>query len=421
VQRLLRSDFFRHGILVFMSTIVVNAFNYVFHVVISRKLGVVDYGVLYSLFAVMSFLGAPINILMMLIVRYAAEFRALGDGSRLQALSSWALRRTGILGAVVILLGGVFASPIAVMLRIEDSRSVFLASVVLAISIVLPSVIGILQGAEDFRRLAVSTILEGSLKAIVGIFFVFMGFGVNGAMLGFALSGIIGFTYTWFVIRRRFAPSPEPLHLNVRRLMKTSAGITAASTAMTALGFSDVLLVKHYFSPRDAGLYSVVSLVGKVLFFLVGFIPTIVLPKVTARVASGQSPVPIIAQAGICIAGICGLGLLLLFAAPGLVIRVMSGDAFLAATPLVFPYACAMTFLAVSGAVTAYKMGLHRFDFVPALFAVALGEVVAIFFLHRSLSQVVWVLVVGHALAMSATLYRIADASISMHPKVSRG
>jgi hypothetical protein len=66
-------------------------------------------------------------------------------------------------------------------------------------------------------------------------------------------------------------------------------------------------------------------------------------------------------------------------------------------------------------------MGLHRFDFVPVLFAIALGEVVAIVFLHRSLSQVVWVLVMGHALAMAATLYRIADAGIAIRPKVSRG
>jgi O-antigen/teichoic acid export membrane protein len=421
IQRLLRSDFLRHGILVFMSTIVVNAFNYVFHVVISRKLGVVDYGVLYSLFAVMAFLGAPTSILMMIVARYAAEFHALGDGAHLRALSSWALRRTGVLGVLVILLGGLFASPIATMLRIQDDRSVFLASVVFALSIVLPSVFGILQGVEDFKRLAISSILEGSLKAVLGIFFVFMGFGVNGALLGFALSGVVGLIYTWIVIRRRFAPSAEPLHLNVRRLMKTSAGITAAATAMTALGFSDVLLVKHYFLPREAGLYSATSLVGKVLFFLVGFIPTIVLPKVTARVSAGKSPVPIIVQAGICIAGICGSGLFMLFLVPGLAIRVMSGDAFLAAAPLVFPYACAMTFLAVSGAVVAYKMGLHCFDFVPALFAVVLGEIVAISFLHRSLSQVVWVLVVGHALAMSATLYRIGDANLAIRPEVHEG
>jgi O-antigen/teichoic acid export membrane protein len=410
--------------LVFAATIIVNAFNYVFHLVISRRLGVVDYGTLYALFAGMAFFGAPANILTMIVVRYAAEFRVLGDGAHLRALSTWAFKRTAVLAAVVVFLGMVFARPIAQSLRIDDARSVVLASAILAASVVLPSVMGILQGAEDFNRFAVSTVLEGFLKAALGIGLVCMGFGVNGALTGFALSSVIAFVYTLFVVRKRFARSSEPLHLNARRLAKTSAGIVAATAALNVLGFSDVLLVKHFFSPRDAGLYSVVSLAGKVLYFLVGFIPAVVLPKVTARVSRGESAAVVLIQAGLCIVGICGSALCFVFLAPGLVVRVMSGDAFSAAAPLVFPYACAMTLLALSGAAVAYKVGVHRFDFVPFLWIVALGEVAALAFLHGSLAQVVRVLLVGHACAaagVGATFVRrgAQESGELQHPKSS--
>ncbi|MBV9277230.1 MAG: hypothetical protein JOZ97_03240, partial [Candidatus Eremiobacteraeota bacterium] len=49
LQRLARSEFMRHGLLVFGASQIVNVFGYLFHFVMLRKLGVVSYGVLSSL------------------------------------------------------------------------------------------------------------------------------------------------------------------------------------------------------------------------------------------------------------------------------------------------------------------------------------------------------------------------------------
>ena len=42
---LLASDFVRHGLLVFVSTTLINVLGYAFHFAISRKIGVEQYGV----------------------------------------------------------------------------------------------------------------------------------------------------------------------------------------------------------------------------------------------------------------------------------------------------------------------------------------------------------------------------------------
>lgn len=410
VRRVLRSEFFRHGAVVFTSNIVVNVFNYAFHFLISRRLGVTDYGTLYSLFAMLSLLGVPTSVLTMVVVRYAAEFRALGDAGHLRALSRWVFARTSLLGGGIVVLGALLALPIARYLRIDDPRLVFLASVILALSVISPSVRGILQGTEDFGRFSASNIIEGALKAALGVSLASIGLGVTGALLGCMIAVVVGLAYTLFAVRRHFgSAAPQPLHLDVGRLVRTSAGVTAAAVALAGLGFLDVLLVKHYFPRREAGLYSAVSLVGKVLLFVVGFVPTIVLPKVTARVARGQSPVPIIVQAAVCIGVICGSGLLVLSLAPGMVVRIMLGGAYVAAAPFVFPYGCAMTLLGATSAIVAYKVGLHRFDFVPPLFAIVVAEVVAVSVLHSSLTQVISILLIGNTLALAASSYRIAD------------
>jgi O-antigen/teichoic acid export membrane protein len=410
LQRLLRSEFFRHGAVVFASTIVVNVFNYLFHFLISRRLGVTGYGTLYSLFAVLSLLGVPTSVLTMIVVRYAAEFRALSDPAHLRALSRWVFARTSLLGAGIVVLGALLAVPIAGYLRIDDARLVFLASVILALSVITPSVRGILQGTEDFGRYSASNIIEGALRAALGVALASVGFGVGGALLGCIIAVVIALGYTLVAVRRHFgSAAPQPLHLDIGRLVRTSAGVTAAAVALAGLGFLDVLLVKHYFPPSEAGLYSAASLVGKVLLFVVSFVPTIVLPKVTARAARGESPVSVIVQAAVCVGVICGTGLLVLSVAPGLVVQLMLGKAYLAAAPLVFPYGCAMALLGATSAIVAYKVGLHRFDFVPPLFAVVVAEVVGISLFHTSLIQVIGILLVGNSLALVATLYRISD------------
>ena len=86
LQRALRSEFVRHGALVFASTIVVNGLNYVYHFVMSRRLGVVDYGALASILAGLVIASVPATILTMVVVKYAAEFKAVGDRKRLRAL-----------------------------------------------------------------------------------------------------------------------------------------------------------------------------------------------------------------------------------------------------------------------------------------------------------------------------------------------
>jgi O-antigen/teichoic acid export membrane protein len=404
MRKIVRGDFVRHGLIVFGSSMLVNAFSYVFHLSMSRKLGVTDYGTLYSLFATLTLLGVPTSVLTMIVVRYAAEFRAVGDLGKLAALSRWIVVRTAAI-AVAVTAGGWFAAPgLARYLNVAQVDAVGWTSVVVALGIILPGIRGVLQGVEDFGRLAISSVLEGLLKAALGIGFVYAGLGVVGAIAGYALATAIGVLYTGVAVRAHTSAAPEPLRLDVRRLVLTSSGVAFATLGLSVFGSADLLLVKHFFPPREAGLYSVVSLVGKVLLFVIGFIPTLVLPKATARATAGRSPLTVLAQAGVAIAGICGCGLAVLWFAPELVVRVMAGAAFAAAAPLVFEYGVAMTILGATTAVVVYRVGIHRFEFVPFLLSIAVAEIAAINFYHPSLLAVVRVLIAAHAAALVSSL-----------------
>ncbi|MEO6990753.1 MAG: hypothetical protein ABI346_03605 [Candidatus Baltobacteraceae bacterium] len=391
----------------FASTIVVNAFNYVYHFVMSRRLGVVDYGALASIFAGLVIASVPAAILTMVAVKYAAEFNAAGDRARLRALGLRVLQVTAVFGVAALLATIAFAGPLARYLNIAEPRAIAAGGAALAVGLITPVLRGVVQGAQDFRRLAISTALEAASKLLFGLGFVFAGFGLVGAILGYAVGSLVSLIYTIIVVRG-YASVPAPrLSIDLRRLSATTRGIAFATFAFTSLSFADVVLVKHFFSPHLAGLYGAISLVGKVLLFVVGFVPTIVLPKATTRAANGEPPLPILLQAGSAIVVLLGLGLGALYVAPALALRVMAGSAFVGAASYVFPYGVAMTLLAATGMVMSYKVGLHRFDFVVPLGFAAIGEIVAIQFVHARIDQVINVLIIGHAFALVGTLYAV--------------
>lgn len=404
LRRVLRSEFVRHGSIVFASSTVVNLFNYVFHFFMSRRLGVVDYGGLASILAGLILVSVPSAILTMVVVRYAAEFKAVADMPRLRRLGDRVFALTAIVGVVALGACFLLREPIARYLNIGDARVIAIAGIVLAVAVVLPGIRGIVQGAQDFKRLAISTALEACCKLVFGIGFVMAGFGLIGAILGYAAGALVSLVYTLVVVRGYAPQSTIRLRVDISRLFATTRGVALSTFALTSMSFADLLLVKHFFSPEQAGLYGAISLVGKVLLFVVGFVPTIVLPKATARATHGEPALPILVQAFGATLMISAIGLTVIGVAPAFVIRVMAGAAYLAATPYVLEYSIAMALLAATSLVATYKIGLGRFDFVPAVVIAALGEIVAIQFLHSRLEQVIGVLVVGHGAALLASL-----------------
>ena len=413
------SDFARHGLLVFGASMLVNVLGYAFHFAISRRIGVEQYGVLSALnasFMISTVVGA---IGSTVVVKYAAEFRALDDRAHLAALAR-NLTIYGTLAAVVVIVAGVAASPLlAAYLKIANVSAVAITMVVVGFGVATPCLRGIFSGTEDFTRYSISIVLESLLKAVCGIGFVYAGFGVVGAFGGWACGSAVGLVYTAVVLGRRFRHvAGAELHIDFRRLAQTMTSVALATLLITSISYADVLVVKHFADPTTAGLYGAVSLSGKILLFFVSFIPTIVLPKATRQAIGGVSPVNVFLQAlGLSVA-MSGTGLVIYYFFPTRVVTALAGASFAPAAPYVFSYGFAMVLLAGLTVVVMYKIGIHRFDFVAPLAVCAVGEIVGISVHHRSLADVISVLVIGNGLALVTSAYRV---TAPLAPRVRAG
>jgi O-antigen/teichoic acid export membrane protein len=138
-----------------------------------------------------------------------------------------------------------------------------------------------------------------------------------------------------------------------------------------------------------------------------------VMPKASARVAVGRSTLPLLGVAVGLAALIVGVALLAALVAPHFVVTLLSGKAFGDAAPLVLPYTVASGALSLANVLAAYKMGLHRYDFVLPCLVVAAIEVTVLALWHPTLPAVVGVLMTGHVALLAATLYRLTAAAPS--------
>ena len=408
VRALLSSDFIKHGAIVFVASTLINVFGYVFHFAISRKIGVVPYGELSALNAAFMLSIVVPQICSTIALKYSASFHTAGDVERLAVLTRRVLRLTTIGCAISLVVLIALAGPVAAFLRVEDRLAVALAMTTIALSMAAGTLRGLYQGEEDYNGYAISLVLESLLKMVLGIGFTYAGYGVAGAFGGWAAGSFVAFVYIAFTLSRKVrGVAGRALDIHAETLAQTMTGVTLATVLLSIVQNADLLVVKHVADPTAAGLYGALSLSGKILLFLVAFVPLVVLPKATRTALSGLPAGGILLQAlGVSLA-MSIPGLLFYYAEPRFVVTLLAGSAFAPAAPYVFGYGFAMVELAVLSVLVSYKIAIHRFDFVVPLALCATGEVVGISIYHRTLDDVIRVLIAGNLLASVLTAWRV--------------
>ena len=406
IERLRRSVLFRHAALVFGGVVVANICNYLYYMLVGRAAGVVVYGEVTSLASALLVLGAPANVGQLIVAKLAADLDAAGDRAALRRLSDVVTRWTLLAGMLVVVVAVVLRRPVAGFFNLDDPAPIVATAFALAAFFVTYVQRGVLQGAHLFEEFSVSLVIEAFARVALGVVLV-LRWGATGALIGSGIGVALGGIYNAVVFRRRFGRLRAPVPLDRSTLARVVSGVGLGQMTLTVLTFYDVPLVKHGFDSRSAGLYAAAALVGRAVIAAAAFIPTIVLPKATARVAAGLSPLPLfVAAVGTAIA-LAVFAALCCLIAPAFAVTTIAGRAFGDAAPLVLLYVFASGALSIATVVASYNFGLHRYAFVVPMFVVACAEIVTLSLWHPSLTAFVEVLLAGHACVLLASLYGV--------------
>lgn len=402
LERLRDSAMLKQSLLVFCASMVLNICGFIAHAVASRQLGVTVYGGLYALINAALIAALPAAFVAPVVAQLGAEFRALHDDGHLRGLTDSVAAGFAKLAVVYLIIAALGAAPFARFLHVP-AWSVPFVGLLAGVTLFVAALRAIAQGTQDFLGYAVSNSVEGIAK-VCGIgLLIAVGLRLGGGIVGFLFGPLCALIYLGLRLRRRYASAQaHRVRYDWRRILNAGAGAAASTIALTLMGSADVVLVKHFFDAHSAGLYAAASLGGKMLLYLVGFVPTVLLPQAADRHARGAQTreVLIASLLMFSLVALCGLSIFRFFGTE--VLHALVGHAFDAASPLLVTYGLAMVMLALTNALTYYGIATHRLAFTVPLFICTFGTLGAVATIHPSLATVVEIMVVGNFAAAIA-------------------
>jgi len=247
---------------------------------------------------------------------------------------------------------------------------------------------GYFQGTNQFRKLANTYIIEMVARVIFTLTLLFL-FKNSAHLTSFVAIGFLAsFISTYLYSKLKSSSSTNELPYK-KEIITFLAVIGIYELSQILINNSDVILVKHFFTAEEAGLYAAIALIGRIVFFATWTIVTLLFPKVIEKEKRGEShthlfwgALAIVASIGLMIVGAC-------FFFDELIIKILFGSAYIDMAHLLWVYALGTCLFACANVFAYYHMSLNKY--IPVFLSILIGilQIVAIYFFHNSMEQVV--------------------------------
>jgi O-antigen/teichoic acid export membrane protein len=371
------------SVIMLISMLLVNLFNFAYNIVMARMLGPAEFGHINAAVTILLLTSCVSLAFQLVCTKFVARNEtAGGKAAVVHTLLSKAWIASLSLAAVLFLA----QKPIAAYLNLPNPWMMGILAVGIAAYAPLGVKRGAMQGVCAFPRLGGNFVLEALTRFVVGAGLVFAGYGALGAVGAISAA----------VIAAYFLPRIPP---QLRGKAETAEPPSFAEALQAIVFFVgqviinniDILLVKHFFPSDPAGVYAAIAQIGRLLYFASWF-----------GVVNAMFPVTAAAKEEHRKSHGIGLPLLLVFVLsivfvviaalfPHLIMGVIFGARFMETGWLLALYATATGLYSLSVVFIAYEMSrrIANTGWLQLMFSVALVLGIGLF--HASLHQVIMV------------------------------
>jgi O-antigen/teichoic acid export membrane protein len=297
------------------------------------------------------------------------------------------------------LLFGIASYPVASFFHLSFVGPVITLGFSVSVVLMLDTVLGLMQGLQKFRNLGITGYLVSQgLKLLLGVVFIWAGWGLHGAVGALLASTAIGVMVGLVLVRKQLASGTHSQAWSNPKLGPLLAPALILAVFMSIPSSVDVMLVTHLFGGEEAGLYNAVATLGKVVFFLPMAVSLVLLPKATENHTLGLSSRNILFQGLLYTFILSGAVTLAYWLLPDFIIGLFFGSVYLEASGLLAWYGTAMFIFSLNFVLIHYSLAIRNLRLMLLADSITLAEVVAIILMCHSLSQVIWVLLFGNLL-----------------------
>lgn len=377
--------------IVFGGTLLANLFHFIFNLFMSRTLSVSDYGTLASLVSVILLFALIADSFIPTIVHFSSLYFAKKELGMVSLIFFEVSKFSFFIGILIVAAFLIFQGFISEFLKIHNVSFILLLSFTVFLSFFYSVNRAMIQSMLSFKFLSLLGILGAFIKVALGISFVKIGFGVGGAMWAFLISFIIPYVVSFIPLKFIFTKrkDDDPI-INFNTLIKYGGPATLSILGLTFLITSDIILVKHFFSIKEAGIYAGMSLIGRVIYFFSAPIGLVMFPLIVQRHAK-QEKYKNIFFLSIALVSLASLFITVFYYLfPEFVIRLfLKREEYLVIKQILWIFGIYISLYSIASVVTNFFLSTKKTKiFIPILFT-SIIQVILIFLIHDSFIHVI--------------------------------
>ncbi len=407
----------RHSALLTAATMCVHAANVLFQMVMMRRLPTAEYGAMAAMLGLAAIVSNPLEAARTAIAHFSARLIKAGRWNAIGDLVRRWSRPAATVSLILLVLAFLAGERIALFFRIDSPAVVAMALAGIAILVFTPLPAGSLQGAQAFRALSAMSICGAMVRLVSGALLVYcVSATALAALLAHGLGTVSGLAAGWiglaFAARRATSAQSSEQASGEVDIASNSIGYLLNSflilSAYAVLMTADVSLVKHFFSPSEAGLFARAATIGRSIIFLPMPIALAMFPKVVSNGTTTVEEREKLLKAMLYAAIVIVTAGAATYAFAPLIWRVFAGewpDAF--SIRLVRLIILAMAPLGLTFVVMNFELAQRRFRVGLRLLPVAAGYVAGVCLWHAALRQVIAIM--GAANLVAAFLLVIGN------------
>lgn len=361
-----------------------------------RMLPVESYGEMNSLFSIMMWFSMIIAPITLYFARASAKLYANKEDNKLYGLFIHAYSKFGLAIFFCLITASLLTPFISRYMHIGNFNVLL---VFIAIAAAMGGMInnGFIQGYHYFQIFSFLIIIGAVFKYVFCLLFVYFNHSTRGILYGLTGTGLalsfISFYYLIIKFKKKHQNNKfVPDYSDIKYYL---IPMIIANFIFGAIHQTDMILVKHFFSPHDAGIYSSAAIMGKAVMYLPGAIVLSLFPMVSAEKARKGNTLHLLFKALGVNFLLSGSGVLLLNLFPDFIIGNLFGARYMQASDIVGFFSLAMFPIGIITIIINYFLALGKVKFTYSLAVSLFIQIAGIYLYHDTLKNVLSVILIS--------------------------
>ncbi len=429
-KKLLADKLFRNGIIIFLFAMTGNFFSYLFQIAMGRGLSVVDYGTLNSLLSLLVVISVPSGALKIFSAKNVAHNIALDNLPGAKRFIGRTLKKTILYDGIFFIIF-IFCIPsLMKFMHIYFFSYYLILGTAIFLTFPVFLILGALQGSRMYTFLGLYSGLMPVIRFTFAVLLVYTGFGLIGALFSIAISPLILLLISIVTLSIYFnSKYNKKEKVDIKNIKTKKESLKAGksyffSVFFTILFFTlvtniDLVMVKHFFSGHEAGIYSVADILGKIILYFPAAFVLVMFPEVTHAHAKNNKTKYILLKTILITFLACSFIEIFYILFPQDIISVLMGSKYADSSSLLFLYGLSMFPFAFINILINYFMAVNNAKIIIPMFLFSISEVFLFSLFHNSLKEIiVFIMIIGWLILFTLMFYAFYDEIIVFFKKL---